>query len=97
MESQTICDVGCLLSSVSMAFTFYHVRVNDKPVDPGTLNTWLKENGGYLSNDELIETTLEQLSGIHYKGANMLLFYIYWISLTAVLYFIVVSWKINPD
>ncbi len=68
MESQTICEVGCLLSSVSMGFTFHHVRVDDKPVNPGTLNTWLKENGGYLSNDELIETALQQLSGIHYKG-----------------------------
>ena len=40
--SNTICGVGCALSSVAMALAGI-----GKSYDPGTLNVWLKSNSGY--------------------------------------------------
>ena len=47
MQVKTLCDVGCLESSVSMALRGWRVAVDDKPANPGTLNQWLRENSGY--------------------------------------------------
>ncbi len=72
IEKDTICKVGCLLSSISMGLRHYQVKVDGKDVNPGTLNMWLRQNGGYLSNDELIETTLEKLPKVNYKGTILI-------------------------
>lgn len=39
--SETICDVGCAMSSVAMALATRGAKVN-----PGSLNHWLNQNGG---------------------------------------------------
>lgn len=46
MHVKTLCDVGCLESSISMALRGWRVPVGDKPSNPGTLNQWLLENSG---------------------------------------------------
>ena len=51
-----------------MGLSYYGIRVDGKEVNPGTLNTWLRQNEGYLPNDELIEEDLEKIPGVHYKG-----------------------------
>ena len=68
IEKETICKVGCLLSSISMGLNYYRVQVNNEDVNPGTLNLWLRQNGGYTPNDDLKENTLEKLPRVNYKG-----------------------------
>ena len=41
----TICQVGCLMSSVAMALNFNKVLIGGQAADPGTFNEWLRTNG----------------------------------------------------
>jgi hypothetical protein len=50
ISTQTVCQVGCLMSSVSMALNARNVHLNGQEANPGTLNAWLKSNGGYSGN-----------------------------------------------
>jgi hypothetical protein len=69
IESTTVCKVGCLMTSVSMALNYYNISIDGKEANPGTLNQWLKDNGGYTSDNDFNEETLEKLSSdIKYKG-----------------------------
>ena len=69
IEKETICKVGCLLTSVSMALNYYNIKADGQLVDPGVLNKWLRDNNGYTSNDDLYEERLEKLSpNIKYLG-----------------------------
>ncbi len=42
----TICQAGCAMSSVAMLLT-----TRGRGYNPGTLNSWLKGNGGYTQGD----------------------------------------------
>ncbi len=45
---KTICDSGCALTDYAMALATAGLKLPDgTAIDPGTLNTWLKNNGGY--------------------------------------------------
>ena len=44
MVNATICEVGCLMSSVAMALRFNKVSVDGTASDPDSLNTWLRGN-----------------------------------------------------
>lgn len=69
MERETICEVGCLMTSVSMALRYYNISIYGHPANPGNFNKWLRSNGGYLPGDELIETDVPKLSHrISYNG-----------------------------
>lgn len=69
MEKETICEVGCLISSVAMALNGHQILVDGEVADPGNLNAWLRNNNGYLANDELKEGTLQKLSpNVKYVG-----------------------------
>jgi hypothetical protein len=61
-SSNTICKAGCLMSSVSMALSGC-----GKGYNPGTLNTWLKGNGGYVSGDLFVWGSVNRL-GLSYVG-----------------------------
>ena len=61
-SSNTICKAGCLMSSVSMALAGI-----GKGYNPGTLNTWLKGNGGYVSGDLFVWASVNKL-GLTYVG-----------------------------
>jgi hypothetical protein len=61
-SANTICKAGCLMSSASMALAGTGHSYN-----PGTLNTWLKEHGGYASGDLFVWTAIDKL-GLTYKG-----------------------------
>lgn len=58
----TICKAGCAMSSVAMGLSGTGHSYN-----PGTLNTWLKNNGGYVSTDELVWGAVSKI-GLHFKG-----------------------------
>ena len=63
MVTKTICQVGCLMSSVSMALNGTGIPINTTtPSDPGTLNAWLRANGGYDNSNDLIETKVPEIS-----------------------------------
>jgi hypothetical protein len=61
-SANTICKAGCLMSSAAMALSGTGHSYN-----PGTLNTWLKSNGGYVSGDLFVWTSIDKL-GLTYKG-----------------------------
>ncbi len=39
------------MSSVAMIMNTYGIKVDKEHTNPGTLNTWLKKNGGYVSGN----------------------------------------------
>lgn len=61
-SSNTICKAGCLMSSVSMALAGI-----GKSYNPGSLNTWLKGHGGYVSGDLFVWGSVNSL-GLSYVG-----------------------------
>ena len=61
-SSKTICQVGCLMSSVSMALAGI-----GKSYNPSSLNTWLKGHGGYVSGDEFVWGSVGSI-GLKYVG-----------------------------
>lgn len=61
-SSNTICKAGCLMSSVAMALSGI-----GKSYNPGTLNTWLKGHGGYVSGDLFVWGSVNSL-GLSYVG-----------------------------
>ena len=65
---KTVCQVGCLMSSTAMALRQRHILIPpanaSAPVNatPGTLNSWLLANGGYVGDtDNLDEEVVVQL------------------------------------
>lgn len=61
-SANTICKAGCLMSSVSMALSGIGKNYN-----PGSLNTWLKGHGGYVSGDLFVWGSVNSL-GLSYVG-----------------------------
>lgn len=73
MVTKTICQVGCLMSSISMALNGHHLMIQQKVSDPDTLNSWLKVNGGYDKSNDLFESVVPKISPhkIQYKGKKI--------------------------
>ena len=58
------------MTSVSMALNHYSILVDGQSANPGTLNKWLRNNGGYVDGDDLDEKDVMKLSErIDYIGA----------------------------
>eukprot|EP00818_Percolomonas_sp_WS_P001451 CAMPEP_0117445440 /NCGR_PEP_ID=MMETSP0759-20121206/5797_1 /TAXON_ID=63605 /ORGANISM="Percolomonas cosmopolitus, Strain WS" /LENGTH=300 /DNA_ID=CAMNT_0005237617 /DNA_START=14 /DNA_END=916 /DNA_ORIENTATION=+ len=49
-SSSTVCKVGCLMSSISMAMNAKGKKINGASANPQTLNSWLRSHGGYQGN-----------------------------------------------
>ena len=60
MGNKTICAVGCLMSSTSMGIAGAGISIEGSDSNPGSLNSWLKANGGYQNNN-LIETVVPNI------------------------------------
>lgn len=63
IDTDTICQVGCLMSSTAMAIAARSISKcgdGSQVCDPGTLNSWLKTHHGYTGND-LIESAVHNL------------------------------------
>ncbi|WZN65504.1 peptidase_C39_2 domain-containing protein [Chloropicon roscoffensis] len=72
IKTKTICQVGCLMSSISMGLAGWKISLDGSPSNPGNLNNWLLENDGYTDSNNLIEDALNALvpgmwsqSGMH--------------------------------
>jgi ribosomal protein L18 len=53
MNTKTIQQVGCLMSSTAMAIAGVGYTINGAACNPGTLNTWLKGHGGYDGSNDM--------------------------------------------
>lgn len=62
MINHTICQVGCLMSSISMALNSFNVSIDGSSATPASLNTWLIHNQGYDAGDDLNEEVLPNLA-----------------------------------
>jgi hypothetical protein len=61
MDTKTICQVGCLMSSTAMGLAGADIPIQDftnvnVSSTPKSLNEWLKRNDGYDGSNDLIET-----------------------------------------
>ena len=45
--TDTICEIGCAITSVAMILNNYGIKVDGKETFPNTFNIWLKNNDGY--------------------------------------------------
>ena len=67
MVTKTVCQVGCLMSSTSMAIMGFGIPIppppSTQPVtsNPGTLNSWLKSNNGYDDSNDFIESAAQNI------------------------------------
>eukprot|EP00762_Andalucia_godoyi_P001393 ANDGO_04905.mRNA.1 hypothetical protein SAMD00019534_067540 len=69
MVTTTVCKVGCLMSSTSMAIGYHQITIDGQTSNPGTFNAWLKANGGYDSSNDFEETVVGKLNpSIQYVG-----------------------------
>ena len=59
---KTICQIGCLISSASMALSGI-----GKSYNPGTINTWLTNNNGYANKNLFVWASINKL-GLTFKG-----------------------------
>jgi|SaaInlStandDraft_6_1057023.scaffolds.fasta_scaffold57087_1 hypothetical protein len=70
---ETICEVGCLMSSISMSLAGNGITINGSRANPGSLNKWLQEHNGYDNSDDLEEDVCCRLVG-HCMIAKTLLY-----------------------
>jgi len=67
MVTLTICDVGCLMSSISMALAGKQIPI-PRPdgtlvqSDPATFNAWLQKNKGYVGDNNLEEAAVPAIN-----------------------------------
>lgn len=61
MVQDTICQVGCLMSSTSMWLYNFNFSIAGQVSTPATLNSWLQKNKGYVDGDDFEETVLSNL------------------------------------
>jgi hypothetical protein len=62
IETTTVCKVGCLMSSIASALAGHGILVDGQSSNPGTLNAWLRGNGGYDKDNNLEEGVIPKLS-----------------------------------
>jgi len=62
MVNVSICAVGCLMSSTSMAIAGKKILIASIPSNPGVLNSWLRNNGGYDDDNDLEEGAVPKIA-----------------------------------
>lgn len=62
-NGQTVCQVGCLMSSTSMAIAGSGIRIPGYGAsNPGSLNAWIRANHGYTPNSALDESIIPKIA-----------------------------------
>jgi hypothetical protein len=69
IETTTVCKVGCLMSSTSMALAGHGIDVGGKGANPGSLNAWLRAHNGYTPTNDFEESALDSVSSLLSPGA----------------------------
>lgn len=67
MDDPTMNRWGCAVTSAAMILNYHKMnnfgsQFNNQPINPGTLNEWLKANGGYTSHGTIIWGAIGTLS-----------------------------------
>lgn len=58
-NGKTICQVGCLMSSISEALNGHGIDIGGKPADPQQLNAFLRSHpGGYVDNSSSLDESI---------------------------------------
>eukprot|EP00465_Bigelowiella_longifila_P001714 CAMPEP_0185251500 /NCGR_PEP_ID=MMETSP1359-20130426/889_1 /TAXON_ID=552665 /ORGANISM="Bigelowiella longifila, Strain CCMP242" /LENGTH=195 /DNA_ID=CAMNT_0027833417 /DNA_START=24 /DNA_END=608 /DNA_ORIENTATION=- len=78
MVTTTICKVGCLMSSTSMALNGSGIQINATSsgleavvsTNPGSLNKWLQANGGYDGQNDMYEEVIPKIDSSRIKWAS---------------------------
>jgi len=55
--AETVGSSGCAITSVVMMLNYYGIRT-----DPGFLNVWLTQHGGYAFDDKILWSTIDSYS-----------------------------------
>jgi hypothetical protein len=66
-SAKTICQAGCLMSSVSMILNDCGKTINGAGADPGNFNSWLTSNGGYVSGNLFVWGSTSKF-GLNFVG-----------------------------
>ncbi|KAL0482071.1 N-acetylmuramoyl-L-alanine amidase [Acrasis kona] len=66
LGTSTVCKIGCLMSSVSMALNGFGRKIDGKESNPGILNAYLSKHGGYQGNLFIWDSISK--FGFHYVG-----------------------------
>ena len=65
MDNLTLCDVGCLVTSTSMAIGGHNISVAGATSSPQSLNAWLRAHGGYDGANDLYESAVPGVNPVH--------------------------------
>jgi hypothetical protein len=69
MTNQTINEVGCLMSSTSMALAGHKIHIPSttglQESTPGSFNAWLRTHHGYVGEDDLEESAVSGVDPAH--------------------------------
>jgi len=65
--SLTICQAGCAMSSYAMALNTLNETLSGTVINPGTLNTWLIKNGGYVDGNLLVWASADRLGKMKFN------------------------------
>jgi len=65
--TDTVCSAGCAMSDVAMSLTSYGIEIDGHAANPGVLNEWLTNNGGYLDEDLIIWDTIDSLGKLQFN------------------------------
>lgn len=63
--TDTLCQVGCLESSTSMAIGGHNIAVGGATSNPGVLNAWLKAHDGYDAGNDMDEDAVTTVNPAH--------------------------------
>jgi len=71
MVTTTICAVGCLMSSTSMALNGHNIPTNaTEAANPGTFNYWLRNDSGYDGGNDFEEDSINTLDPGHVSWSD---------------------------
>ena len=69
MVNTTVCKVGCLMSSTSMALAAHGIDIHSVSSNPGSFNAWLRTNHGYVGANNFEEDAVDRVSSLLPKGS----------------------------
>ena len=49
------------MSDIAMSLNTFGILIDGKTATPGSLNHWLRNNGGYVSGSDLVESAVARI------------------------------------
>jgi phage-related protein len=70
-NNQTLCAVGCLLTSITEAYGGWGVAISGKEADPEQMNAFLQQHGGYVQFIRHISLPLQKATRCSQYHSNL--------------------------